>query len=79
MKSTEQFKSTIQSFLDEMASKDPVFAERLKREDKNIENCITYILNAVKKRQRQRKKLGKELFQTNEKDLKKGRFAKKEK
>jgi len=48
MKSTENFKNVIQARLDTMAAADPLFAERLKKENKNIDDCITYILNWVK-------------------------------
>lgn len=48
MKSTENFKKAIQNHLDKLAEKDPLFAETLKKENKNIDDCITYILNQVK-------------------------------
>ena len=47
MKTTENFKKVISDKLQEIASNDPLFAESLKKEDKNIEGCITYILNTV--------------------------------
>jgi hypothetical protein len=49
MKSTETFKKTIQNHLDQLAAKDRLFAETLKKENKNIDDCITYILNEVQK------------------------------
>ena len=49
MKSSERFKETIQTFLEKKASTDELFAKTYKKEDKNIDNCITYILNTVKK------------------------------
>lgn len=47
MKSTERFKETIQGYLDKLAHQDPLFAETLKKKNKNIDDCITYILNQV--------------------------------
>jgi predicted nucleic acid-binding protein len=49
MKSTEAFKTAIQNHLDQLAAKDPLFAETLKKENKNIDDCVTYILNEVQK------------------------------
>ncbi len=49
MKSTENFKQAIQNHLDQLAAKDPLFAETLKKENKNIDDCVTYILNEVQK------------------------------
>ena len=49
MKTTIAFKETIQQHLQEVATKDALFAETLKKENKNIDDCITYILNEVKK------------------------------
>lgn len=49
MKSTETFKNTIQNHLNEVASRDESFAAKLKNEKKNIDDCITYILNQVQK------------------------------
>ena len=49
MKSTETFKKTIQDKLREMADADPLFAVCLQKEGKNIDDCITYILNTVQK------------------------------
>lgn len=48
MKGTDGFKTTIQNHLHELASNDPLFAETLKKPNKNIDDCITYILNWVK-------------------------------
>lgn len=47
MKGTENFKTVIQKHLDGLAEKDPLFAETLKKPNKNIDDCITYILNTV--------------------------------
>lgn len=49
MKATDAFKTTISNKLQEMATSDPLFALNLKKENKNIDDCITCILNAVKK------------------------------
>lgn len=48
MKSTDTFKTTIQNHLNGLAEKDPLFAETLKKENKSIDGCCTYILNQVK-------------------------------
>ena len=49
MKSTEAFKTTINNHLVSLAQKDELFATTLKKEGKNIDDCVTYILNEVKK------------------------------
>lgn len=49
MKSTETFKNTIKNYLNDFAAKDTAFAEKLSNPDKNIDDCITYIMNTVKK------------------------------
>ncbi len=49
MKSTEHFKETIKDFLDKKANKDSVFAERYANPKKKLDDCVTYILNTVKK------------------------------
>lgn len=48
MKGSENFKNTIQNYLNELAIKDELFAKNLAKENKNIDDCITYILNQVK-------------------------------
>lgn len=48
MKGSNDFKAIIKMHLDEVASKDKLFAETLKKENKNFDDCITYILNQVK-------------------------------
>lgn len=48
MKSTDNFKKTIQIYLNNRAEQDELFAETLKKENKNIDDCVTYILNQVK-------------------------------
>lgn len=47
MKGTENFKLVIEKHLQERAQNDPLFAETLKKPEKNIDDCITYILNTV--------------------------------
>lgn len=49
MKSTERFKETIKSYLDKRASEDELFAVVYAKEEKNIDDCCTYILNEVQK------------------------------
>ena len=49
MKVSEQFKSTIKAYHDNMAAVDSLFAPVYQKPTKNIDNCITYILNQVKK------------------------------
>lgn len=49
MKPTESFKKVIEAKLQEMGAADPLFAANLKKEGKNIDDCITYILNSVQK------------------------------
>lgn len=48
MKSTVHFKKTIQEYLEQRAMKDKLFAESYDKGGKNIDDCITYILNTVK-------------------------------
>ena len=49
MKSTDAFKNTIQAHLNNVATNDELFADKLKNQSKNIDDCITYILNTVQK------------------------------
>lgn len=48
MKGTEAFKTTIQNHLNERANSDKEFAKSFAKETKNLDDCITYILNKVK-------------------------------
>jgi len=48
MKATDHFKRTIQAYLNGRAAEDELFAASYRKEGKNIDNCITYILNYVK-------------------------------
>lgn len=49
MQASDAFKTTIQAYLKERAANDPLFVETLKKPAKNIDDCITYIFNEVKK------------------------------
>jgi hypothetical protein len=49
MKSTEVFKQTIKGYLDNKASSDALFQPHYIKENKNLDDCCTYILNWVKK------------------------------
>ena len=48
-KGTEQFKSTIREYLEYRASTDELFATRYADPKKNMDECITYILNEVQR------------------------------
>lgn len=47
MKATGQFKQTIKAYLDERAKTDELFAVSYAKENKNLDDCITFILNQV--------------------------------
>ena len=49
MKGTEHFKDVIQNYLETRASYDELFAENFRKENKNIDECITYILTEVQR------------------------------
>jgi len=49
MKATAHFKQTIQTYLEQRAANDVLFAVSYAKPGKNIEDCITYILNTVQK------------------------------
>ncbi|WP_177764069.1 PcfK-like family protein [Flavobacterium sp. I3-2] len=48
MKGSNYFKNVIQDYLNSQTEKDELFAKSLSKENKNIDDCITYILNQVK-------------------------------
>ena len=48
-KTTDHFKRTIQAYLDNRAAEDKLFAASYDKPDKNIDDCVTYILNWVQK------------------------------
>lgn len=49
MESTDQFKEEIKTYLDKRSAGDPLFAVKYANENKNIDDCCTYIINEVKK------------------------------
>lgn len=48
MKASNAFKEVIQNKLNDIAKQDKLFAKTLEKKNKNIDDCITYILNQVK-------------------------------
>ena len=48
MKGTEHFKRTIKEYLDGKARTDELFAVSYAKDNKNLDDCITFILNQVK-------------------------------
>lgn len=48
LKGTESFTRAISAYLNAQAAADPLYAETLKKPGKNIDDCVTYILNQVK-------------------------------
>ncbi len=48
MKPTNNFKNTIQSYLEALSKTDVLFAVSFNKQGKNIDDCITYICNWVK-------------------------------
>ena len=49
MKSTIHFKNAIQAYLEQRAASDTLFAVSFGKPNKNIDDCVTYILNSVQK------------------------------
>lgn len=49
MKGTDHFKRTIQMYLEQRAAEDELFAKNYHNPAKNIDDCVTYILNYVHK------------------------------
>ena len=49
MKTTDHFKRTIQLYLEQRAAEDALFAKNYRNPAKNIDDCVTYILNYVQK------------------------------
>lgn len=49
MKATDAFSKIISEHLQGVALNDHLFAETLKKPNKNIDDCLTYILNTVQK------------------------------
>ena len=50
MKTTDHFKRTIQMYLEQRAEEDALFANSYRNPAKNIDDCVTYILNYAQKR-----------------------------
>lgn len=53
MQGTDEFKKTIESYLEDRAKIDDLFAKSYAKDEKNIDDCIKYIINAVQKIGRQ--------------------------
>ena len=49
MKGTEHFKRTIQMYLEQRAAEDTLFTKNYRNPAKNIDDCVTYILNYVQR------------------------------
>lgn len=49
MKASNHFKNTIQAYLEQRAQTDVLFSQQYGKPEKNIDDCITYILNTVYK------------------------------
>ena len=49
MKGTDHFKRTIQMYLEQRAAEDTLFAKNYRNPAKNIDDCVTYILNYVQR------------------------------
>lgn len=49
MKTSNEFKNVIQNYLVQRAKEDFLFAETLEKPDKNIDDCVNYILAQVQK------------------------------
>ena len=49
MKGTDHFKRTLQMYLEQRAAEDELFAKNYRNPAKNIDDCVTYILNYVQK------------------------------
>ena len=49
MKGTDHLKRTIQMYLEQRAAEDALFAKNYRNPAKNMDDCVTYILNYVQK------------------------------
>ena len=49
MKGSNHFKNTIKAYLDQRAESDVLFSFQYSKPEKNIDDCVTYILNTVQK------------------------------
>lgn len=50
MSASPEIKKIISDHLESVAANDPLFAETLKKPNKNISDCVTYIMNQAKKK-----------------------------
>ena len=50
MKGTDHFKRTIYMYLEQRAEEDALFAKKYRNPAKNMDECVTHILNYVQKR-----------------------------
>lgn len=48
MKASKHFKNTILAYLEKRAETDALFAQSFQKENKNIDECVNFILNTVK-------------------------------
>ena len=51
MNGTDHFKRTIQAYLDSRAAEDKLFAASYSKPNKNMDDCITYLLHCGKSTQ----------------------------
>lgn len=49
MKASNHLKNTIKAYLDKRAENDVLFSLQYSKPEKNIDDCVTYILNTVQK------------------------------
>jgi hypothetical protein len=49
MKGSDNFKQTIREYLEKRGAKDPLFAQIITKPGKNMDDCVTHILNTVQK------------------------------
>lgn len=49
MKASNHFKNTIKAYLDQRAETDVLFSFQYSKPEKSIDDCVTYILNEVRK------------------------------
>ncbi|MCE9336906.1 PcfK-like family protein [Bacteroides fragilis] len=49
MKGTDHFKRTIQMYLEQRAAEDALFAKKYHNPAKNLDDCVSYILNFVQR------------------------------
>jgi len=49
MKASDLFTQAISQHLESVAATDPLFAVTLQKKNKNIKDCVTYIMNTVQK------------------------------